>query len=273
MRFLGKTVMWAAIAVAMVIALFPFYWMLRTSISPQEDVYLSGMSLLPDGFTLDAYGRAWTDGGLGHAMLVGAIVTGAILGIQLLTCLPAAYVLSKVHSRWTAIVLGVILASVLIPAQVTLVPTFIGINLAGLGDSMAGLILPFITSAFGIFLLRQQMMSIPTALMEAARTDGLGHVRTLVTIVTPLCAPGIAAFSVFTVFATWNEYLWPLLVARSPELRTPPLALAVFQSADAGFDYAALAAGAVIVTAPVVLLFLFAQKRFVQGMSGTEVAG
>ena len=206
-------------------------------------------------------------------MLVGIIVTAGILLLQLVTCIPAAYVLAKVHERWTAAALGVVLAALLVPAQVTLVPIFIGINLAGLADTLPGLIVPFLTSAFGIFLLRQQMLAIPDALMEAARTDGLGHFRTLRAVVIPLAAPGIAAFSVFSVFVHWNEYLWPLLVARSPELRTPPLALAVFQQADTGFDYAALAAGAVIVTAPVVLLFLLAQRQFVQGMSGTEVPG
>lgn len=261
------------IAAAVIVSLFPFYWMLRTSVAPSDEVFFEGISLLPAGIDLSNYARAWEQGGLGQAVVVGVLVTLGILALQLLTCIPAAYVLSKVRLRWTPIGLAVVLGGVLVPSQVTLIPTFIGINAAGLADSMAGLILPFFTSAFGIFLLRQQMMSIPDALMEAARTDGLGHFRILTKVIVPLAAPGIAAFSVFSVFTHWNEYLWPLLIARSPDLRTPPLALAVFQQADIGFDYSALAAGAVIVTAPVVLLFLFAQKRFVQGMSGAEIPG
>ena len=261
------------IAAAVVVSLFPFYWMLRTSVAPSDEVFFEGISLFPAGIDLSNYARAWDQGGLGQAVLIGALVTAGILAIQLVTCIPAAYVLAKVRLRWTGVALAVVLAGVLIPSQVTLIPTFIGINPVGLADSVSGLILPFMTSAFGIFLLRQQMVSIPDALMEAARTDGLGHVRTLTRVVVPLAAPGIAAFSVFSVFTHWNEYLWPLLIARSPDLRTPPLALAVFQQADVGFDYSALAAGAVIVTAPVVLLFLFAQKRFVQGMSGAEIPG
>jgi multiple sugar transport system permease protein len=268
---LVRTATWIALVVAIVISLFPFYWMLRTAVAPADEVFVSGISLLPTAIDLSSFARAWSDGGLGRAVLVGIIVTAGILLLQLVTCIPAAYVLAKVHERWTAAALGVVLAALLVPAQVTLVPIFIGINLAGLADTLPGLIVPFLTSAFGIFLLRQQMLAIPDALMEAARTDGLGHFRTLRAVVIPLAAPGIAAFTVFSVFVHWNEYLWPLLVARSPELRTPPLALAVFQQADTGFDYAALAAGAVIVTAPVVLLFLLAQRQFVQGMSGTEV--
>lgn len=268
-----RVVRWLIIALAVLVSLFPFYWVLRTSLAPADQVFFNGISLFPDRIDLGNFARAWTQGGLGQAVLVGALVTGRILVLQLITCIPAAYVLAKVRLRWTGVVLALVLGCVLVPSQVTLVPTFIGINAAGLADTMAGLIVPFLTSAFGIFLLRQQMTAIPEALLEATRVDGLGHVRTLTRVVVPMAAPGIAAFSVFSVFTHWNEYLWPLLVARTPSLRTPPLALAVFQQADAGFDYSALAAGAVIVTAPVVLLFLFAQRQFVQGMSGAEVPG
>ncbi|GGH45636.1 carbohydrate ABC transporter permease [Microbacterium album] len=261
------------LAGAVLVSIFPFYWMLRTAVSPADEIFFQGISLVPSQIDLSGFARAWERGGLGDAIVTGVIVTGGILLLQLLTCVPAAYVLTKVRFPGRGIALSLVLACLLIPSQATLIPTFIGINAVGLADSMAALILPFMTSAFGIYLLRQQMTAIPDALLEAARADGLGHGRILVTVVAPLAAPGIAAFSVFSVFVHWNEYLWPLLVARSPELRTPPLALAVFQQMDIGFDYAALAAGAAIVTAPVVLLFLFAQKRFVQGMSGTEIPG
>lgn len=273
MKLVTKIGTWFLVAAAVLVSLFPFYWMLRTSVAPKDEVFFEGISLFPSSFEFSNFARAWTEGGLGQAVLIGVIVTLGILVLQLITCIPAAYVLAKVRLRWTGLVLGLVIAGLLVPSQVTMIPTFIGINMAGLANSMAGLIVPFMTSAFGIFLLRQQMLSIPDALMEAARTDGLGHVRTLTKIVIPMAAPGIAAFSVFSVFTHWNDYLWPLLISRSPELRTPPLALAIFQQADTGFDHSALAAGAVIVTAPVVLLFLFAQKRFVQGMSGAEVPG
>lgn len=261
------------LVIAIAVSLFPFYWMLRTAVAPADEVFFDGISFLPSRIDLGNFVRAWEKADLGSAVLVGASVTALILVLQLITCIPAAYVLAKVRMRGSGVVLVLVLACLLIPAQVTLIPTFIGVNLAGLGDSIAGLVLPFATSAFGIFLLRQQMLSIPESLMEAARTDGLGHLRTLRSVVIPMAAPGIAAFSVFSVFVHWNEYLWPLLIARSPDLRTPPLALAVFQQAEIGYDYSALAAGAAIVTAPVVVLFLVAQRRFVQGMSGAEIPG
>ena len=264
---------WALVIAAVMISLFPFYWMLRTSLASASEVYTNGIPLIPTSVDLSAFARAWDKANLGSAVVTGLIVTLSILALQLLTCVPAAYVLAKVRMRGTGIMLGIVLACLLVPAQVTLIPTFLGINLAGLANSYAGLILPFTTSAFGIFLLRQQMLSIPDALLDAARTDGLGHFQILRKVVVPLAGPGIAAFSIFSVFTHWNDYMWPLLVSRSPNLVTPPLALAVFQQADTGFDYSALAAGAAIVTAPVVILFLVAQRRFVQGMSGAEIPG
>lgn len=273
MRLAGRSALVLAIALAVLVSVFPLYWMLRTSLAPSDETFFQGISWWPTDIDLAGYARAWTAGGLGGAMLVGTVQTLGILVLQLLTCIPAAFVLSTVRGRAAGIALAVVLGCLLVPSQVTLIPLFIGVNLAGWSDSLAGLVLPFATSAFGIYLIRQQMMAIPEALMDAARADGLGHFRRLTSIAVPLAAPGIAAFSVFSVFAHWNEYLWPLLIARSPGIRTPPLALAVFQQADVGFDYPALAAGAVIVSAPLIVLFLLAQRQFIRGMSGTEVSG
>ena len=264
---------WLLIGIAVTISLFPFYWMLRTALAPVTEQLADGISLLPTQLDFGNFARAWTAAKLGQALLNGVIVTGSILILQLLTCIPAAYAFSKMRFRGSGVLFAIVLACLLIPSQATMVPTFIGINIFGLGDTRVGLIAPFFTSAFGIFLLRQQMLAIPDALLDAAKTDGLGPLRTLVLVVVPMSLPAIAAFSIFSVFTHWNDYLWPLLVARSPDLATPPLRLAVFQQADIGLDYAALAAGAAIITAPVLLLFLVAQRRFVQGMAGGEVAG
>ncbi|WP_035749174.1 carbohydrate ABC transporter permease [Arthrobacter sp. 35W] len=268
-----RSLRWTLIALAVSISLFPFYWMLRTALAPADQVFFNGISPLPSSIDWSNFARAWEKAHLGNAIVDGLVMTLSILVLQLVTCIPAAYVLAKVKMRGSGFALAVVIGCLLVPAQVTLIPTFIGINAAGLANSLPGLVLPFMTSAFGIFLLRQQMMSIPDSLMEAARTDGLGHFRTLWNVVIPIAGPGIAAFSVFSVFTHWNDYMWPLLIARSPSLATPPLSLAIFQQGDIGFDYSALAAGAAIVTAPVVILFLVAQKRFVQGMSGSEIPG
>jgi multiple sugar transport system permease protein len=268
-----RVLKWLLVLIAVVISLFPFYWMLRTALAPQTEPLADGVSFLPSHFDVGNFARAWNKAQLGRSLLNGVLVTGSILVLQLLTCIPAAYAFAKLRFRGRGVLFAVILGCLLIPTQATMVPTFIGINIFGLGDTRSGLILPFFTSAFGIFLLRQQMLTIPDTLLEAARTDGLGPLRTLTRVVVPMSMPAISAFALFSVFTHWNDYLWPLLVARSPGIATPPLSLGIFQQSDIGFDYSALTAGATIVTAPVVLLFLVAQRRFVQGMAGGEIAG
>src|SRR5262249_25642972 len=140
---------------------------------------VAGIPVWPSSLDLRGFARAWTQGGLGQAMLNGLIVTGSILLLQLLTCVPAAYGLAMVRFRGRGWWFALVLACLLVPSQATAMPLFIGMNLAGLADTRLSLVLPFMTSAFGIFLLRQQMLSVPGALIEAARADGLGHLRIL----------------------------------------------------------------------------------------------
>ncbi|MCX6467649.1 MAG: carbohydrate ABC transporter permease [Pseudonocardiales bacterium] len=255
------------------VALFPFYWMLRTAFAPADEVYFSGISLFPTRIGVDNFVRAWVDADLGRAMVNGAVVTLAILVCQLLTCVPAAYAFAKLRFRGRDRLYIVVLAALLVPVQATALPTYLGMSALDLVDTRVSLVLPFVTSAFGIFLIRQYMVTIPDAVLEAARSDGLGHAQRLLRVVAPMSMPAILAFAVFSVFAHWNDYLWPLLVARSPELRTPPLALAVFSDAELGVDFGAVTAGAAIVTLPIVALFIVAQRRFVAGIAGGEVVG
>ncbi len=270
-RILWRIVRIGLVVVAASVALFPFIWMLRTSVASTDAVV--SPDPIPASFDLSNYARAWQVAQLGPAMLTGAVVTVSILVLQLVTCIPAAYALAKLRFRGRNALYAVVLACLLIPTQATALPLFLGVSSVGLANTLTALIAPFATSVFGVFLLRQHMVTIPDALLEAARADGLRTFSTLRRVVVPASAPAIATFAVFSIFVHWNDYLWPLLVARDPALRTPPLALAVFQQADTGSDFGALAAGAVIITAPIVVLFLLAQRRFVAGVAGGELPG
>ncbi|SBW26363.1 binding-protein dependent transport system inner membrane protein [Candidatus Protofrankia californiensis] len=270
---LWRVVRWGLVLTTATVAVFPFYWMLRTAVAGPDDVFFSGISLLPKDFDLGNFGRAWAKADLGAAMLNGALVTVTILACQLATCVPAAYAFAKLRFPGRGALYGLVLACLLVPTQATAIPLYLGIGSIGLGNTWPALVLPFTTSAFGIFLLRQYMVTIPDSLLEAARTDGLGTWATLWRVVVPMSAPAIATFAIFSIFVHWNDYLWPLLVARDQTLRTPPLALATFNQVDVGTDYAALAAGAVIITTPIILLFLLAQRRFVAGIAGGELPG
>lgn len=256
------------LGLVLLIVLLPFVWMLRTSIVPQNEVFRLGLNPVPSAPTLQNYARAWVDGGLGSAMVTGAIVTASILLLQLLTVVPAAFAFAKLEFRGRETLFLAVLASLLITPQVTAVPNFITIAWLDLVNTRVGLVLPFATSAFGIFLIRQYLITVPDSLVEAARLDGLSWSKAMLLIFAPIARPAIAAFAVFSFTVHWNDYLWPLLIARSPDIRTPPLALAIFNSAEIGRDFGALTAGATIVTLPVLVIYLFAQRRFVEGMTG-----
>lgn len=272
-RVLTRVLRWLLVTIAVVWSALPFYWMLRTSVAPAGEVFFDGISPLPTGVTADNYLRAWTTARLGSAMATGTVVVVAILALQLLTCVPAAYAFAKLRFRGRNLVYGLVLAALLVPVQATAVPTFLVLSRLELVNTLPSLILPFATSAFGIFLIRQFIVTIPDSLLEAARMDGLSQLRILLTIVVPVCRPAILTFALFSVFVHWNDYLWPLLVARDPHLHTPPLALAVFNSTDLQPDYGAYTAAAAVVTMPILVLFLFARRRFVAGLSGGEIVG
>lgn len=273
-RWRGSALRWALLAVAAAVALFPFYWMLRTSVAPSNEQFLLGVSFFPSEISFDNYADAWRIGGFGRAMTVGTLVAGLILVVQLVTVVPAAFALSALPFRGRDQLFLGVLTTLLVPHALLAIPTFVLVNELGLTDSSIGLVLPFVTSGFGIFLVRQHMASVPPALVDAARADGLSTLQLLWRVYVPLARPAIAAFSVFSFYVHWNDYIWPLLVVRDESLRTPPLALAVLQGTSLPLpSFGLLTAGAVIVTAPVVVLFLAAQRQFVRGIAGGEVVG
>lgn len=269
----GAALRGVAVSVVCVVAVFPFYWMVRTAVAPPDEVFFTGLSLIPDRATFENFPEAWSRARLGSAMANGAFVSLGILAAQLLTTIPAAYAFSKLRFRGRNALFAVVLAALLIPSQTTAVPTFIVLSRLGLADTRIALVLPFVTSALGIFIIRQYMLTIPDALIDAALMDGLSHRHILWRIVVPLSLPAILTFGVYSFLVHWNDFLWPRLIARSPDNFTPPLALAVFQDAERGTEYGILAAGATIVTVPVVAVFLLARSRFTEGIAGGEVVG
>jgi|GEM_PF-94116 len=256
-------------------ALLPFVWMVRTAFSPAQSQFALTSNPIPSAWTLGGFLRAFQDADLGRAMVTGIGVSVAILALQLATAIPAAYVFSWVPFRGRNLLFAFILGTLLIPSQLTAIPNYVTISTLGIADTHIGLVLPFMTSASAIFLLRQHMMTIPTAMMEAVRLDGLGHFRTLRAIVIPMIAPAIATVSVLSFLLSFNEYLWPLLVVHSPDLNTPPLALVHLYAAPANGwrDYTELCAGAVMISLPTILLFFIAQRYLIAGLSGIRAMG
>jgi multiple sugar transport system permease protein len=244
-----------------VFALVPFAWMLLTSLRTQRD--LNSGSLFPGAVTFENFVRVATEVPVLHYFGNSVIVTGAILLFQLLTSIPAGYALARRRNdRSSRTIVWIVLAATMVPTQVIALPLFLALSRMHLVNSLAGLIVPFLASAFGIYLFRQFFLSFPEELLEAARLDGASEARILLRVVVPLARPTIIAFAIFSVTAHWNDYFWPYFTLRGDEAATIPFAVAQFASNESGTDYPLQMAAAVMAVAPMVVAFLFLQRHF-----------
>jgi multiple sugar transport system permease protein len=181
----------------------------------------------------------------------------------------AGYAFAKLDFAGKRLLFGLVLAMLIIPGVTTFVPLFVLVSNLGLSNSYLGLILPFVVTPLGVFLMRQFINDVPDSLVEAARLDGAGDARIFLRVVLPLCRPPLATLAILTFLAQWNNFLWPLVIAQTEDHYTLPVALALFSVGANGTNYGLLLAGAVTVVTPIVLLFLVLQKQFIQGIANT----
>ncbi|MDR1368442.1 MAG: carbohydrate ABC transporter permease, partial [Candidatus Accumulibacter sp.] len=205
----------------------------------------------------------------GRFVVNGIIVTGSILFSRTVTIIPGAYVLARKRVRLEKFCFGLVLAALLIPQHIAAIPLFILMGRLDIINTRTAMVLPFVTSAFGLFLLRQSFKALPQEIIDAARIDGAGEVYTLFAILVPQIYPALAAFSVFSIVSHWNDFFWPLLVVSDMDLATPPLGVSIFASDEGGNDVGPMMATATLIVLPLMLVFLAARRRFVQGMTLT----
>jgi multiple sugar transport system permease protein len=254
------------------IFLAPFIWMVLTSLKPADEIFTREFSLLPSRLALvENYTQALTKVPLLRYLWNGIVVCAAILVLQILVALPAAYAFAKLDFRGKTWAWRLVLLALMIPHQATAIPIYVMLHHLGLLNTLSALIVPFVISAFGIFLMRQFFRTVPDDLIHAARLDGMSELELVWRVMLPTAIPALFAFSIFSVVWHWNDYFWPLLVIASPELATPPLGTMFFRNEEAGTNYGPLMAGTVLITAPLVLFFIAAQKRFIEGVTLTGV--
>ncbi len=252
--------------------LFPFYWMIVTAFRPAQEVFSGSFNWLPQQFVgLDNFRTALADAPLLRYMLNGAIVCAGVLLVQLATAIPCGWALARYRFRGDRLLFGAVLLGLCIPIQVPAIPLFLGLAATDLLNTYFALMVPFFLSVFAIFLFRQSFKIFPEDIVQAARLDGLSEMAILWQIVVPASKPAIAAFSVFSVTSHWNDLYWPLIVITNAELMTPPLGLASFADPEIGANFGALMASATIVTLPLMILYLFIQRHFIQGVTNTGV--
>ncbi|MDR1431328.1 MAG: carbohydrate ABC transporter permease [Propionibacteriaceae bacterium] len=266
-RALGRGLLWAAVALGAALMLFPFLWTVITSITPQGNLS-GGPSLIVQDPTLDAYRELFASIPVGRIVVNSFGVAVASTLLQLVTGSMAAYAFSRLAFRGKPFVFGCYLATLMIPLQVLVAPLFIMLTRMHLNDTYFALLAPNIASAFGIFLLKQAIDGVPKELDEAARIDGAGHLRIWGQVVMPLVKPAMAALTVFAFMESWNSFLWPLVVIRSPELMTLPLGLSYLQG-QFTTEWNVVMAGSVVSILPIVVVYLFAQKHIIAGMAHT----
>jgi multiple sugar transport system permease protein len=256
------------------IMLAPFVLMIATSAKPKQEIYSAEFHLLPQQFDAAGnYHQALTQVPLLQFLMNGVIVTAAIFALQVLVNIPAAYALAKLRFRGRTTLFGAVLVCLLIPYQAIALPIYILFYWLGLLNTYAALVLPFTISVFGIFLMRQFFLGVPDDLIDAARIDGMSEYGIVWSVMAPAAIPAIVAFGIFSVVAHWNDYFWPLIAVGEHSLYTPPLGIAFLKLNGEGTAYGPLMAAATIVIAPLVLAFLLAQRRFVEGITFTGLKG
>jgi multiple sugar transport system permease protein len=273
----------------------PFAWLVSASFQSMGSMFSWPPEWIPDHPTLNGY---TTFLGFGHDarsaesadawkwFLNSAFIASSVTVLQLFFNSLAAYAFAKRQFPGRDLIFMLFLATMMVPGQVTLIPNYItlkhipffgGNDMFGNGghgwlDSYYGLILPGAVSAFGVFLLRQYMLSIPNDLLDAARIDGAGEFRIFLRVILPLCGPVLAATGIFTFTYAWEDFFWPLIIISSPDHYTAPLGLALFVVKNRT-SWDVLMAGSVIATLPMVVVFMIFQRRFIQGISMSGLKG
>ncbi len=255
------------VVVGALVMLFPFVWAVITSISSGAGLSATP-SLVPTDPSLSAYVELFT-------RLPFARVTVNSLGLavvstlfQMATGAMAAYAFSRLEFRGRDALFAVYLATMMIPLQVLIVPLFVEMKYLGLIDSYLGALLPTVSTAFAVFLLRQAVNQVPRELDEAATLDGAGHLRIFTRIVLPNIRPALATLAVFAFMQSWNSFLWPLIILRSPELQTFPVALQALQG-QYTTQWDVVMAGSVVSVLPMLALYVVAQRYVVQGVASS----
>ena len=268
LRHRGVVIAHVLVLGAAAISLLPYLWMVSSSLRTLDNMFTIPIQWIPHPINWRSYIVAWHAQDFPRYFLNSGIVAVAITLGNLLLCSLAGYSLAKFRYFGRGLLFILILSTMMLPLEVTMVPLFLIIKRLDWANSYQGLIVPFLVDGFGVFLMRQYMLSIPQDLIDSARIDGASELRIFWMIVMPLCKPALVALAVFTFREAWDMYIWPLIIITKDSLRTLPLGISLFMSSY-GTSWDQLMAIAVLGTLPMILLFFFLQRAFIQGIAAT----
>jgi multiple sugar transport system permease protein len=251
----------------------PFLWMLLGSLKPQAEFLVTTPTFLPRAPTTDNYERLFSQLDFPRFFFNSSVVAVAVTAGNVLFCPMLGYALAKLQWRGKGLIMGLVLATLMVPAGITLIPNFVLMANLGFVNTYPGLILPFLVGPFGVFLTRQFMYSIPDELLEAARIDGANEWRIFWQVVLPITVPVLATLGILTFLGSWNSFLYPLVMAQEPNMYTLPVALATFATGQYQADHGMLMAGSVVLVVPVLIIFILFQRWITEGIATTGLKG
>ena len=255
------------------LVLVPLLWLVTTSLKgPAEDIFSSPPALLPLEPSLQAYVRLFQDNPLTTYLLNSTIVSALAVLANVLFCSLAAYPLARMRFAGRGLVLGMVVATILIPFQVVMIPLYLLMVQLGLRNTLLALVIPQAATAFGLYLLRQSFLSVPSELEDAARIDGCSRLGQWWNVMIPAARADLITLAMFVFIGTWSDFLWPLVILDDPSLYTLPLGLQQLSSSFS-LDWRIVAAGSVVSILPVLILFVLLQKFILPSATGDAVKG
>lgn len=251
----------------------PVFWLVSGAMKSNREIFNPNPQWLPASVNFDNFVKAWDGAPFGKYYVNSFITTALGASAEIVMAITTAYALVFVRFPKRDWVFVLLLVALMVPEEVVIVPNYITVANWGLVNTYGGIVLPGASIAFGTFLLRQYFRTIPPDLIDAARVDGAGHLRTTLQVVAPVAAPAIATTGLLSIVAKWNEYLWPLIVTSSSDMRTLPIGISWLLDQEGNTEWGVVMAATLFVVVPVILIFLYAQRFLVSGIAAGAVKG
>lgn len=259
------------VSIALIAVIAPFVWMVLGSFKTDGELRQAPPTWWPQLPTLDNYTQLFAGLNFAQYFMNSVIVAVAVTVGNLLFCSMLGYALALLNFRFKNVILAVVLGTLMIPGVVLFIPQYVLVVNLGLADTLTALAMPFLVGPFGVFLMRQFIMGLPADLLDAGRVDGAGELTIFARIILPLLGPPMATLGILTFLGSWNNFLWPLVVAQNEETYTLPVALALYSIGQNQSDYGLLLAGACVVVLPLLFVFLAFQRHFIAGIATTGI--
>ncbi|MBA2946536.1 carbohydrate ABC transporter permease [Streptomyces sp. PSKA28] len=269
-RSVSRPLLYGALVLCALLTVLPFIWVISGSLRGLDEIRSDPGAWLPHDVTFDNFVRLFRTEGFGQFRVNSIVVATIVVVGNIVAASAAGYALAKFDFAGKRIAFGAVMAAMMVPFTTVFVTQFVITVDMGLADTLAGIALPGVAMPMSVFIMRQYAMSIPDELLEAARIDGASEFRIFFRIFLPLAGPAVATITIMSFLTSWNNFIWPLIVAQSMSTYTLPVGLAATSQAAAHVtDYGLMLAGAIVVMLPVLVLFLLLQRYFVQGIAGT----